>query len=1784
MVRFGLFGPSGSQSPVGSPSVSSPGSPPLSPGSRSSFPCGARPLSPPRPLALSPPRPLSIVSPLFIAGPRPVPPRASRPVANSSRRRFGLDSPPMSPSSSSSSDYASPRSLDSPSQQLHLSFLPQNSVEPQALGQSDPLSAAPPSLPLDITDALSFEQDRNNTLCGDNITLSTRDISMHVAVPHSARANYHEVIASTEPITCEFQHNASAFRCILCDASFPAWAGLKIHRHSAHSGVLFEDLFTASCDCGIYFTTRLAALNHSNACLPTQPPSKQIPPLRDTAIVRSLHSVWSSDNINSSSRVATPQLASRTAASVDTDAPNSLVFNSSTLKPPARPVQLRLRSTVTVPISCPTCTRTFSSRRSLAAHAYRCSSPPRGATPRRGPPAVASTVQAATPQLPSYILRFDGSCLRNGNTPLETACGAGAVLLSPDGHTIWSLSAHLPPPVTTNNTAEYKALLAGLVAVLHWKPPRLTIEGDSQLILDQIRGRARCKHVTLRPLRTQAISLLRRFREHGVSYSLKHIERTYNSLADGLAKDGASHCRTTCICACLDPSLDCVPLALRSQTASISPAASLWSVATECFALRHPPSMPAHLSQDAQSIHALIARSNDTVLQEAAEMTDAPAVDESAALPCTFPTIALPPITLDTPMQHVQTAIEQPLAAQSTEAFSTPPLSVVDVNPVPPPLIPETAPAHEAVPPIATASAGACIDQEEFTTTLITNDAMISPVPSPPPTTTTAQNDDVDMSPTAPRCIQPPLIASHDGAGSISHVTCRKTPRRLRNPPCVPWWRLGRRHWRTTTTGTQRHAYSANSPYDSPTSSVPSPRLRRARRASVIHALLRQHRMATIPCATVALNTRGSSDAWTMLSMTSTAWSTPSTSRNRVEHARRRVSRLKRAKARLDLRHLFNSSESKCVEQILRAGSATSSREQCEIPLSQLYDHFHRVNRPEREFDYNAEHGQAFGNILSALPPATFMAHVFTDDITSDEIETALDRCRLEPAPGLDGIPYRSSIVIASWSCRSCWKVSVTELIYKKGDAMDPANWRPLALQSTLYKLFATIIKTRFSTWMECNERLNNAQKGFHAFNGCHEHNFLERSVMDSTRRKAKPLYAVWYDIKNAFGSIPHAYLWRVLSGLGIPDSFVALVRDIYSNASTVVSTREGATPPLEQRCGVFQGCPLSPLLFIAGMTPLIEALQAMSTECGVELSRGTCTSVTAFADDLKIYSRTPQGITRLHTLVADFLSWTTMTANPSKCALLAVDFVNRSHVQAPMDLSLDGLPIPRLSWNDAYTYLGVREGFQHTHVRFQLTDKLRSLRHEAIALINSGLSPRQIFKALKVYTLSQLDYALRHVRATKSELVSFTTFLYRSLRHLLRLPAHSCNDFFASPPSCGGLGFLPLDEHRDAIVLAHGYQMLHSIDPTIQALARHQLREIIASRYIIDQRDMEDCGDALSQHYLNGTMDTLPFVLPRRTHSDISYMWTDITRSLQRFKLKFQSSNGEHFQLTVPHLDKQLSPKTVARHIKTHVKLMHADAWESYRDQGRTVNLHGDIGSKFITSHIDMRDSVFRFGIAARLNLIETRSVLKRQRVTGNDRCRHCGSRMPETLSDVLQSCPHNDGPIRYRHDSSLRVLTRAIMRANPDSVLRINSSVPGFPGELLKPDILLTNEGKKEVVICDLAVSYEDDQRIDGKTIFERKAETKTSRYLPLSRYMTQQGYSVYSCALVYRSLGSVAPANLDILCRLFNVPKSSANRLEAILSAQHVELSRAVWRFHCSGQSKFTRMGREVEPEEP
>lgn len=83
----------------------------------------------------------------------------------------------------------------------------------------------------------------------------------------------------------------------------------------------------------------------------------------------------------------------------------------------------------------------------------------------------------------------------------------------------------------TNNEAEYQALIDGLKAAAEWKPDRLEIYLDSQLVVEQIKGKYRVKKPELQPLHSRAKELLEGFSE----FVIEHVEREDNGGADALA-------------------------------------------------------------------------------------------------------------------------------------------------------------------------------------------------------------------------------------------------------------------------------------------------------------------------------------------------------------------------------------------------------------------------------------------------------------------------------------------------------------------------------------------------------------------------------------------------------------------------------------------------------------------------------------------------------------------------------------------------------------------------------------------------------------------------------------------------------------------------------------------------------------------------------------------------------------------------------------------------------------------------------------------------------------------------------------------------------------------------------------------------------------------------------------------------------------------------------------------------------------------------------------------------
>lgn len=127
-------------------------------------------------------------------------------------------------------------------------------------------------------------------------------------------------------------------------------------------------------------------------------------------------------------------------------------------------------------------------------------------------------------QRDAVLVYFDGGSRGNPGPS-----GIGAVVLDPaaDPPTVLAtVSEHIGS--TTNNVAEYRALIAGLEAAREFGARRVVVRGDSMLVLRQVEGTWKVKQPHLRPLVGEVRALLDEYGE----VELTHVPREQNADAD----------------------------------------------------------------------------------------------------------------------------------------------------------------------------------------------------------------------------------------------------------------------------------------------------------------------------------------------------------------------------------------------------------------------------------------------------------------------------------------------------------------------------------------------------------------------------------------------------------------------------------------------------------------------------------------------------------------------------------------------------------------------------------------------------------------------------------------------------------------------------------------------------------------------------------------------------------------------------------------------------------------------------------------------------------------------------------------------------------------------------------------------------------------------------------------------------------------------------------------------------------------------------------------------------
>ncbi|KAJ3573178.1 hypothetical protein NP233_g2591 [Leucocoprinus birnbaumii] len=277
------------------------------------------------------------------------------------------------------------------------------------------------------------------------------------------------------------------------------------------------------------------------------------------------------------------------------------------------------------------------------------------------------------------------------------------------------------------------------------------------------------------------------------------------------------------------------------------------------------------------------------------------------------------------------------------------------------------------------------------------------------------------------------------------------------------------------------------------------------------------------------------------------------------------------------------------------------------------------VDAEQDETNRQTEIHSAFEDSLPRLDPQAKAR--LAEWITRIDTECALRSASNGKAAGLDGIPYelwktlserhknlkkirRPTFDIIKTMTLTFIDIEKHSLnvnsrfhegwmcpIHKKGPKDKVANYRPITVLNTDYKLMTKALQSKLS--QAARLVINKNQAGFMKGRSIFDHIKTIQAVTEyaeSTEEMNGVIVAL--DQEKAYDKIRHDYLWVTLRRLNIPDNFINTVKTLYNGAKTRVMINGVLSSPFMVTRGVRQGDPLSCLLFNLAIEPLAELIR----------------------------------------------------------------------------------------------------------------------------------------------------------------------------------------------------------------------------------------------------------------------------------------------------------------------------------------------------------------------------------------------------------------------------------------------------------------------------------------------------------------------------------------------------------------------------------------------------------------
>ena len=598
--------------------------------------------------------------------------------------------------------------------------------------------------------------------------------------------------------------------------------------------------------------------------------------------------------------------------------------------------------------------------------------------------------------------------------------------------------------------------------------------------------------------------------------------------------------------------------------------------------------------------------------------------------------------------------------------------------------------------------------------------------------------------------------------------------------------------------------------------------------------------------------------------------------------------------------------------------------------------------------------------------------------------------------------------------------------------------------------------------------------------------------LITSAKKAKRSLAIAWLDIANAYGSVHHSLIQFSLAHYHAPPEFCGLIQSWYSDLSTTISTEKWSTPPIPLKKGVYQGDPLSVVIFLTVMNTLSDSLR-MRPDLGFPLPKSSISlNHLLYADDLCIISRSPAGCRHLLSQVQRWLDWARLKIKVPKSCSMALQ-ASTGKMMDPT-LSINNETIPHMG-DDKLTFLGmpVRVYKNEKEERELLKTKLESMlakvdnslvtSQQKLRLYRYGVCPRLSWSLLvNRFSITWLEHTLQPI-ATR-HLKKWCGIAKSANTSIMFLPSKHSG---LSLPSLVGIY-----KKQQAIRMA---QLFSSSDAGVRVAAKLSLEAEQASQRLSFRPAV--MADDIRSAYGNANRKQLS------TAAKLLLAEEEATTLLQR--LSSLPTQGE--------MTRQWKENSPAIWVKA-LQMLSSEA--------------------------------MKFSMNASLDTLPTNSNLQRWGKKSYNTCTLCKS-TKQTLAHVLNNCPVAMDLRRYsrRHDQVLTTFGEFIsahLRPSFFITTDLPSSTYNFPHHItpttLRPDIVWWSDVEKQLWLFELTISYE--------TVVADAAQRKKSKYKELIESAMKAGYRSELITVEVGSRGMLSETDLDSLRTALNVHRKAITNL--------------------------------------